>query len=80
MQRQDAGKLPTRFGFEKIILCVAPRPRDNDDILISYSDTITRDDESSWIEAMKLELESLWKLNTWEHVPQPENGNVVQSK
>lgn len=78
--RQNAGILPTQFGFEEVIIRVAPKPADDEDIPISYSGTLNRDDASSWIEAMRFELESLRRRNNCTLVPQPDNRKVIQTK
>lgn len=39
-------------------------------------DSAVRDGSSSWIEAMKLEFESLTRLNTWEPVPLSKDGKM----
>lgn len=45
MKSGNIGKLPTQFGFEKVILCAATQATDKNDLAPSYLDAIIREDE-----------------------------------
>lgn len=76
----NIGKLPSPSCYEKMILSTTPHSTDDDDLPTSYLDAVRRDDASSWIEAMILELKSLKKRNAWELVPPPKHQKMIQSK
>ncbi|CAH2207849.1 jg3075, partial [Pararge aegeria aegeria] len=46
----------------------------------SYGEIKTRDDRSQWENAIKSELDSLLKNNTWDLVPRPKGKNIVDCK
>lgn len=53
------------------IFCTVPK---------SYDEIKTRDDRVQWEDAVRDELNSLSKNNTWTLVPRPENKNIVDCK
>lgn len=41
-KKRNIGKPPTRFGFEKVILCKAPQSTDDHDLPTSFSNSFER--------------------------------------
>lgn len=50
------------------------------DELRTYKEVVSGRDSERWIKAMKEEIESLYKNNTWKLVKKPDNMKVVRCK
>ncbi|KAH9682681.1 hypothetical protein KPL71_027445 [Citrus sinensis] len=74
-------KTPKRFAYADLIAyaLTAAHELDNDEPK-TYREAVSGKDADKWIKAMKDEMESLHKNNTWKLVKRPENKRVVGCK
>ncbi|KAH9702699.1 hypothetical protein KPL70_010850 [Citrus sinensis] len=74
-------KTPKRFAYADLIAyaLTAAHELDNDEPK-TYREAVSGNDADKWIKAMKDEMESLHKNNTWKLVKRPENKRVVGCK
>lgn len=68
------------MSYEDVVSSIAPQSADDENVPKSYSDAMDRIDLSSWLEAKKLKINFLEKLNTWELVPEPKDRRIIQAK
>lgn len=79
-QSRNVEKPPTKFGFEEMIISLVPETAYGRSKTISYSDAVNRDDAASWIETMKLEIDSLTQLKTRKLLSQQKDRRIIQTK
>ena len=73
------------FGEEEDSVSIQPRGEDNhsmpgDDVTLTSHEALNSEFKQEWYQAMKEELGSLMKNNTWELVPRPQKRKVVSCK
>ena len=52
----------------------------NEDEPMSYKEAVTSKDKDKWLSAMKEEIQSLYKNNTWKLVDRPSDQKIVGCK
>jgi len=79
-KRKTAGEPPKRFGFNEHACVVLDPHQSKDNLPTTYDEAIGRADSAKWLEAMRLEFNSLTDMGTWELVQLPPGRKVIETK